>query len=160
MAKVLGKQLIEELSKPMRFEFMGKEKEFEENVFENIEQIIDVLELPEIKLAQRQIRIQADGMQAIMDIVVRHVDGSATIFEVKRGNIKHPATAPFNQMQAIGQMLLYRELFEAATNVDPRLILIDNKIFKRTYMAFLRTKLPITLMELQKDRLFIPYKSF
>ena len=38
-----------------------------------------------------------------------------------------------------------------------RLALIDNKIYYRTFCAFLGYKLPITLIDFQKDRLFIPY---
>lgn len=152
--------VLEELEKPIRWEHIGKEKEFENNVYENLDQIIDIMELPSIKVVERQKQIRMDNFQIKMDIAIRHIDGSATIFEVKKTNKKHPATSPFQQMQAIGQLLLYQNVFQIRTGVKPRLVLIDNKIHKRTYYSFLEDKLPITLMELQKDRLFIPYRAF
>lgn len=152
--------IIEKLSEPIHWEFMGNEKEFEENVFENLDQIVEGLGLPPITVKDRQVQIRFNGYQIIMDIVVRHKDGSATIFEVKKANEKHPMTSTSLQMNAVGQLLLYRSIFKARTNVDPRLILIDNKIHKRTYYAFLESKLPITLMELQKDIVFVSHKAF
>lgn len=152
--------LLEELRKPIMWEFEGDESEFEENIFININEIIELMGLPPIIAKERQVQIRFNGYQAIMDIVVRHNDGSATIFEVKKANRKHPSTAPALQMNAIGQLLLYKSVFKAKTNVTPRLVLIDNKIYERTYYAFIDSDLPITLMELQKDRVFIPYRAF
>lgn len=152
--------LLEELRKPIMWEFEGNESEFEENIFININEIVELMGLPQISAKERQVQIRFNGYQAIMDIVVRHVDGSATIFEVKKANQKHPSTAPVLQMNAIGQLLLYKSVFKAKTNVTPRLVLIDNKIYERTYYAFIDSDLPIALMELQKDRVFIPYRAF
>lgn len=156
----MDKETISLLREPLRWEFLGNEKEFESNVFENLTELVGVLGLPPIKIAERQRQIRFTGGQIIMDIVVRHIDGSATIFEVKKANAKHPATSPHAQMQAIGQLLLYQNIFELKTNVKPRLILIDNKIHERTWLAFRGNNLPITLIELQKDRVFVPYRAF
>lgn len=155
---------IEEVNELLKEEthwvFEGNEKEFEENVFENIDEICEGLGLPPVIIKARQKQIRLDGSQIVMDIVVRHSDDSATIFEVKKASRKHPQTSTHLQMQAIGQLLLYRNIFEAKTNVKPRLILIDNKIHRRTMCAFASNDLPITVVELQKDRVFVPYKTF
>ncbi len=152
--------VIKQLREPTRWEFQGNEKEFEENIFANLDQIIEGLGLPNIRVAERQRQIRFNGFQAIMDIIVRHVDDSATIFEVKKASMNNPQTHAYLQMQAIGQLLLYQNLFEAKTNVNPRLILIDNKIHERTYLSFINNSLPITLVELQKDMVFVPHKAF
>ncbi len=41
-----------------------------------------------------------------------------------------------------------------------RAALIDNKIHYRTYCAFVGNKLPITLIDFQKDRVFVPYNGW
>lgn len=158
MANMTFDEIMEELEKPVKWEFDGNESEFETNLLEHIEEIRLALRLPLIEAVGRQKQIRlSDDSQIIMDIVVRHTDGTATIFEVKKYNNKYPHTGTANQVQAIGQLLLYASVFEAETGIRPRLVMADNKIFKRTLYVFSETKLPITLLELQKDRLFIPY---
>lgn len=152
--------LKELLQEDVRYELIGKEKEFEDNVKLHLVDICECLGLPEIESVHQQKQIRTEGMQIILDLVVRHVDQTATIFEVKKYNNNEPHTGTNNQMQAVGQLLLYQNLFELKTGGKPRLVLIDNKIFYRTVMAFMGNNLPITLVELQKDRLFIPYKAW
>lgn len=153
-------EVIDLLKSDTEWLFDGCEKEFEENVFDHLEEICEGLELPRVTIKERQRQVRFDGNQIIMDIIARHEDDSATIFEVKKASRKHPATSTHLQMQAIGQLLLYRNIFKVKTNVTPRLILIDNKIHRRTMWAFADSDLPITLVELQKDRVFVPYKTF
>lgn len=107
------------LREPVRWEFLGNEKESESNVFENLDELVEGLGLPSVRIAERQRQIRFTGGQIIMDIVVRHTDDSVTIFEVKKANANHPATSPHAQMQAIGQLLLYQNIFELKTNVKP-----------------------------------------
>lgn len=154
------KSLTELLREPIKWEFSGPEKEFESNVIEHIDEICNFLDLPEIESIYRQRQIRASDFQIIMDIVIRHTDKTATIFEVKKANEKHPHTGTSNQMQAIGQMLLYQNVFESVTGGKPRLVLIDNKIYERTLWAFINNQLPITLVDFQKDRVFIPYRAW
>src|SRR5699024_7615002 len=124
-------------------EFMGNEKEFEQNIMDILDQIIDCLELPEIESVGRQKQIRFSEFQIIIDIIVRHKDDSATIFEVKKPNLKYPHTGTSEQVKAIGQLLLYQNIFQIKTGVKPRLALIDNKIFERTVFTFLNNELPI-----------------
>lgn len=151
---------VELLRSEVQWESIGNEKTLEENVFDNLDDICEGLGLPPILVKERQRQIRFDGSQVIMDIVVRHEDESATIFEIKKGSRRYPSTSPQLQMQAIGQLLLYKNLFKMRTGVTPRLILLDNKIHRRTMWTFAESDLPITLVELQKDRVFVPYKTF
>lgn len=151
---------LEILKEPIISEFKGNEKEFQENVVEHLEEICKFLDLPDIKYIHEQKQIRMSGFQVIIDIVVRHIDNTVTIIEVKKANNKHPSTGTFNQMQGVGQLLLYQNMFELKSGAKARLVLIDNKIYERTMFAFMGNSLPITLIELQKDRVFIPYRAW
>jgi hypothetical protein len=150
----------EKLRGPILWEFMGNEKEFEEMVVEHIFELCAMLNLPAPVSLQRQKQLRLSTFQCILDILVKHEDDSVTIFEVKKANNKHPHTGTHNQMQGIGQLLLYQNTYETLFDKKPRLILIDNKIYERTVSAFIGNNLPITLVDFQKDRVFIPYKAW
>lgn len=156
----MGLAAIEEMKKQMEYMFIGKEKDFEDHIYENIDEICAGLGLPAIMTTGRQCLIHRDGLQIKPDIIVRHIDGTMTVFEVKKANEKYPSTAPTNQMQAIGQLLLYGNVLEAMIDAPVRLALIDNKIYYRTFCAFIGNNLPITLIELQNDRIFVPYNAW
>ena len=78
------------------------------------------------------------------------------MFEIKKTNNKYPATGTYNQLSAVGQLYLYKAIL-SRNGAKVRLALVDNKIHKRTAYAFIKEKLPITLVEVQGDRAFIPY---
>lgn len=153
-------ELLELLREPIISQFIGNESQFESNIIEHLEEICGFLDLPGIKAVHRQRQIRANGFQIIIDIIVRHIDDTVTIFEVKKVNSKNPTTGTYAQVQGIGQLLLYQNMYKAKTNVNPRLVLIDNKIYERTLFAFSGHELPITLVEFQKDRVFIPYRGW
>lgn len=152
--------IIDELKSPARYVCEGKEKDFEDNVVDNIDLICNCLNLPPIKFIDRQHRIDCGEFDIQPDIMVRHTDDTMTVFEVKKASAKYPQTGTYNQMAAIGQLLLYKTVLKAKINAPVRLALIDNKIYYRTFLAFTEHKLPITLVELQKDRLFVPYNGW
>lgn len=152
--------IVRELKRPAMYEFAGNEKQFEENIMDNIDLICAGLGLPEIVEADEQRMIKVDGFFIRPDIIARHIDGSMTVFEVKKVNEKYPATGPTNQMTAVGQLLLYGNVLSAKIDGKVRLALIDSKIYYRTYCAFIGNKLPITLIDFQKDRVFVPYNGW
>lgn len=154
------KRLIEELKRPVMYECIGREKNFEENILENIDLICECLGLPDIANVGTQKMIKADGFFIKPDIMVRHKDGTMTVFEVKKANEKYPSTGTSNQMNAVGQLLIYGSVLSEIINSKVRLALIDNKIYYRTFCAFLNNQLPITLLDFQKDRLFVPYNGW
>ena len=153
-------ELLKELKSPVKYECQGKEKDFEDNVVDNMDLICDCLGLPPIKFIDRQHRLRFKEFDIQPDIMVRHTDDTMTIFEVKKASEKYPSTGTYNQMAAIGQLLLYKSMIKRIINAPTRLALIDNKIYYRTFLAFTEHKLPITLLELQKDRLFVPYNGW
>lgn len=152
--------VIDELKTPLRFEFVGNERNFEEDIFGNIEEICEGMHLPPVISKDRQRLFHCDGFQIKPDIIVRHIDGSMTVFEVKKASEKHPATATVNQMNAVGQLLLYGNVLEAIICSPVRLALIDNKIYYRTFCAFAGNDLPITLIEYQGGRIFVPFNAW
>lgn len=160
MTTIDNKAKCAELKKPLEYEYIGNEKAFEDYIFENIDEICNGIALPPIFAKERQRLIKCDDFQIKPDIMIRHIDGTMTVFEVKKANEKYPSTAPFNQMQAIGQLLLYQNVLQAKINATVRLALIDNKIYYRTFCAFVGNSLPITLIEFQNDRIFVPYNAW
>lgn len=158
MQSIDANEAIRRLKEPLRFEFGGKEKDFEEYVFENICDICENLHLPKIVVSERQRVITLEDIQIRIDIILRHSDDSITIVEVKKINSKNPQSGHYAQVCAIGQLLLYKTVVKAFTGCEEiRLLLIDNKIYYRTRCAFIEEKLPITLMEIQQGEVFIPY---
>ena len=145
------------LKEPLRYEYIGSEKDFEGMIYDNIREICAGLGLPEIIAVERQKSVKLDDIQIRMDIIVRHTDDTITIFEVKKVNSKNPQCAHYAQVNAIGQLLLYKFVVGMSTGCDVRLVLVDNKIYFRTRCVFAEEKLPITLMEVQRNRVFIPY---
>ena len=151
---------ISEMERPTRHEFIGNEHDFEDYICDNIYEICSVMDLPPIVAVNRQRMIAAGGFFIKPDILVRHTDGTMTVFEVKKANEKYPAAGPMNQMNAVGQLLLYGNVLREIINDSVRLALIDNKIYFRTFSAFVGNNLPITLIEYQNDRIFIPYRGW
>lgn len=153
-------QAIKELKANVLWELIGNEKDLEDNIVENIKEICEGLHLPPIKEIGRQKMINTGEFYIKPDIMVRHNDGTMTVFEVKKDNAKYPSTGTANQMNAVGQLLLYKNILESIIDELVRVALIDNKIHYRTYCAFIGNKLPITLIDFQKDRVFVPYNGW
>ena len=158
--EITEKEKISEMKKPLRYKFIGNEKIFEDYIYENIDEMCDGLGLARIRAKDRQRMIHFENFQIKPDILIRHDDETMTVFEIKKANEKYPATGTFHQMNAIGQLLLYQNVLQAKINAPVRMALIDNKIYYRTYYAFHSHKLPITLIELQNDRIFVPYNGW
>ena len=152
-------QTIEMLKEKQQYEFTGKEKEYERHILEHLDDLITCLELPKIKVVESQRRIAFDDFSIRPDIIVRHIDGTLSVFEIKCTNHKHPSTAATHQTNAIGQALLYKTSLEAYTNKKVRVYIIDQKIHYRTYITVKTYSIPITLIEFQKDRIFMPYRN-
>lgn len=154
-------EVIETIKERQRYFFNGGEKEFEEYVLESLEDICEGLGLPPIGEVERQKRINVGEFAIQPDIVVWHTDGTGSIFEIKCVNRINPATGRSAQVNAVGQLLLYRSVFKEARGKGefaPRLFLVDQKIYDKTVCVFSEFKLPVTLVEIQNDRVFIPYR--
>lgn len=139
----------------------GKEKDFEDRIVECICELCYGLGLPPLEKLYRQKEYHIDDFKIRPDLIVHHTDNSITVFEIKKANEKYPSTATTNQMNAVGQLLLYKSILSSIhKDKKIRVALIDNKIYKRTFFAFAQVKLPITLIEVQNDRVFVPYYAW
>ncbi len=149
--------ILETLDSAQEYIFEGNEKEYEEYVFENLNEICGYLDLPKIREIKRQQRFNPRSFSIKPDLIVYHEDETVSVFEIKCSNPKYPASGVTEQTRAIGQLLLYKNVLEEMLNTKVRVHLIDQKIHKRTFFVFAGMKLPISLIEIQNDRLFIPY---
>lgn len=158
--KLTTDQSIMHMKKAAPTTFIGVEKDFEEHLLLHMDIICKALGLAETDKILRQQQICVAGFICRPDIILMHKDNTITVIEVKSVNPKHPATGATSQMAGVGQLLLYQNVIQAMTGGKPRLVLADRKIFYRTYCAFLENKLPITLLEFQRDFIFIPYRGW
>lgn len=149
-------EIFKIINEKQRFFYIGDEKKFESFIVENIKEIVLGLGLSPIKIIESQKLINIGDFHIKPDIILSHEDDSITIVEVKKTNNKHPATGTSNQIRGIGQCLLYKSIIAEMTNRYVRVILIDEKIYSRTLMVFSDNDLPISLIEVQDNRVFCP----
>lgn len=154
------RQVLDLLKSERRYVFTGKEKDFEEYVIECLPEIFETIGLSPIRVLKRQHVIQTTDVWVRIDVLVQHEDDSVSVIETKVVNEKNPQTSVHQQTQAIGQLLLYKAMVEVQYGIEPRLFLIDTEIHARTILIFKEYKLPVTLMEIQNDRVFIPYANY
>lgn len=139
----------------------GKESDFEEKVYSCLVEICYGLSLAPLTDIKRQKLYLYDGYRIKPDLITFHTDNSITVFEIKKANDKHPCTGTTNQLNAVGQLFLYKSILQARNPKKKiRLAIVDNKIYKRTMYAIADSRLPITLIEVQKDRVFVPYYAW
>lgn len=149
----------EMLGEKQRYYYKGKEKDFQKYFIENIEEICGKLELPKIKQIQEQKRYAYDGFTIQPDIIVNHDDDTYTVFELKCSNYRNPMVSPNEQLKSLGQLLLYKSVLKARNGVSPRLFLVDTKIHKKLMMIYSEMDIPVSLVEIQNDRVFVPYRT-
>ena len=147
------------LNEEQRYFYIGIEKDYEKFIVNNIEDICDGLNLPKIETIKQQPRYNLEMFSIRPDIIVYHVDGTYSVFEIKCSRNKYPSEGAYNQAQAIGQLLLYKSVLKEINGASPRMFLVDQKIYTRTVCVFSEMQLPITLIEVQGNRVFIPYMN-
>ena len=152
-------QSIKMVNEKQKYFFIGKEKEYEEYLVDGMSDICEGLGLPPISDIKTQQRFNLDTFSIKPDIMVFHSDGTLSVFEVKCSNSRYPSTGVSSQTQAIGQILLYKSVLEELIKGKLRMFLVDQKIYSRTICVFSQMKLPITLIEVQNDRVFVPYQG-
>ena len=134
--------------------FKGREKDFENYIIENTKDICAQAGLPPVSKIEQQKVIQLPNFKIIIDIFIIHKDNTGTIFEVKKTNLKYNQHSPNEQLKSIGQLMLYRNVVSERFNT-PRVYLVSDRIFKRTFCVFKDAKLPINLMQIQNDKVVI-----
>ena len=156
-------EVIAALNKLPESIFNGNESAYEKYVVSVLPEIFAELNLPAIEKIETQVAKKIGSFKVILDIYVLHCDNSVSILEAKCSKItkdNHGAAAQA-QAQSVGQLLLYKSVVEELRNTKcgndkVRLFLVDQKILPRTVCIFSQYKLPITLLEISKDRVFIP----
>jgi transposase len=141
------------------FIFEGREEDLEVFYNNNISKICKKIGLPKVKKILSQKSIKLNGKYIRPDLLVIHENGEKTVFEVKCSNAKNNNTSATEQCKGLGQLMLYNSYIKEMSGERPNLFLISDKIYERTVMAFSDFDLPVTLMEVQKNIIFIPYKN-
>ena len=147
--------VIEEIKKEHRYLFKGNEKKFEKYVYDNLSDICNNLDFANIKKAEMQHVIKTANYKIIPDIMIWHEDGTGTIFEVKVTNLNNPQTSPNEQIKSIGQLLLYRSVIKEKYGKFPRVFMVTDQLFEKTFHIFAHNDLPVGLIEIQNDRVFV-----
>lgn len=152
-------QSVKLVNEKQRYFFIGKEKEYEAYLVNEMLDICEGLKLPPISDIKTQQRFDIGTFSIKPDIMVFHNNGTLSVFEVKCGNSRYPSAGVSSQTQAIGQILLYKNVLEELRKDKVRMFLVDQKIYSRTICVFAQMKLPITLVEIQNGRVFVPYQG-
>lgn len=156
--RLIGEMEAEEyLKRPIDGYDYESEREFEGFAASKLKPIFLKLNLAPADRIERQLLIVSD-VKIIPDIIVRHEDGSISIIEIKCALEKSKSQSASLQCHAIGQLLLYKSVFltrKADQNI--RLFLITNKLEYRTLTAVIYSDIPISLIEINRTEIFIPY---
>jgi len=150
--------VVKEIKKQHRYLFKGDEKRFEKYIYNDLSDICNNLGYADIKKAEMQHVIKTANYKIIPDIMIWHKDGTGTIFEVKVTNSNNPQTSPNEQIKSIGQLLLYRSVIKEKYGEFPRVFLITDQLFEKTFHIFADNDLPVGLIEIQNDRVFVAKK--
>lgn len=159
-------EVIAALEKSPESIFNGNESAYEKYVVSVLPEIFAELNLPAIEKIETQVFQKVGSFRIILDIYVLHCDNSVSILEAKCSKItkNNHGVAAQAQAQSIGQLLLYKGVVEELRKTrfgdsKVRLFLVDQKILPRTVCIFSQCKLPITLLEVSGDRVFIPFSG-
>lgn len=145
------------LKQKQRYFFEGDETAFEDYIIDNLDDIFQNIGMAKIGELYRQKLIRISDFYIKPDIMVLHENDELSVIEVKKPNKKHPSTSPFSQCAGIGQLLLYQGIVQELYKYEPFLFLVTEKVHPRTVCVFANYHLPITLIEIQNDRVFISY---
>ncbi len=138
---------IQDLELNPQYSFIGKEKDIETHILENISDISACCMWGDVKRVERQYPITISGGRIFVDIMLWHTDGTGTAIEVKRSK-----TNRNDLLTAIGQSLFYGYKMEKSLNNMARLVIAAPVINKDLYEVVKRFKLPINLLMVDGDR--------
>lgn len=151
------KETLSELKKPREYSFNGNEKEFQNLFIEYLDELIMKLDLPKVKEFKLQHKLRGIGCHGFPDVTVLHEDNTLSIFELKR---TRPIHSRMEQVSAIGQALFYQLLAESEVGGNIRTFLVDYRIEPETYLVCIANKLRITLIEINGNRVLVPYRYY
>jgi len=133
------------------------ECKYESMVVSKINVLCEMLGFPPVLKVYRQRLFKTVGMQIKPDILVKLTTDDFVLFECKAVNGKHPSTGPTLQAQAIGQILLYKNILPNLLHAKIFCFLISNKIYRRTMLIFQDNNINVGLVEFRQDgRVIVP----
>jgi RecB family endonuclease NucS len=130
-----------------QYDFIGKEKDLEEYILENVNEISNNCQWGEILRIERQFQVPIAQGKVIIDIMIWHKDGTGTAIEVKRSK-----TNRNDILAGIGQCLSYSLKLESALDNAPRLVIAAPVINDDLYRIINKFKLPINLLMVDGHR--------
>lgn len=157
--KKIVKDISLRLKSESNFIFEGQEEDLEAYYYNNMTEICKEIGLPKVKKVIKQKSIKLRNKYIRPDLLTIHENGEKSVFEVKCSNSKNNNTSATEQCKGLGQLMLYSSYIKEMSGERPNLFLISDKIYERTVMAFSDFGLPVTLMEVQKNIIFIPYNK-
>lgn len=142
----MSNEIIKELLKPTEFDYIGAEKDFEQYVVENIDELAFYCGWGDVARVKTQFILPYKNGKPRCDVMVWHKDGTGTIIECKIGGRNGWMLA------AIGQCLFYREMCHFKLKEYPRIVLASNDISAEVYSVISSYKLPINLMQIDAGK--------
>lgn len=130
-----------------QYDFIGKEKDLEDYILENINEISNNCKWGDILRIERQFQVPIAQGKVIIDIMIWHKDGTGTAIEVKRSK-----TNRNDILAGIGQCLSYALKLESALDNAPRLVIAAPVINDDLYRIVNKFKLPINLLMVDGHR--------
>lgn len=155
MASTKSKNVLKKGTFDPLFDFVGKEKDVELHIIDNIHEIAKHCNWGEVVRIERQFMIRYGKGSICADIMVWHKDGSGTVIEVKRTKTNRNDT-----LAAIGQVLAYGYKVKEVLTNRPRLVISSPEINEELYRVIQEYKLPIDLLMIDGDRaIYLPETS-
>jgi len=129
------------------FKFLGKEKDLESYILENIHDIALNCNWGEIEKVESQKSIKTKNGRIQVDILIYHKNGTATLIEVKQSRTNKNST-----LSAIGQLFYYSTVIKSWCENKPRLVIVSDQILPELYETVKDNNLLISSLMIDGDR--------
>jgi RecB family endonuclease NucS len=137
-----------------QFQFVGKEKDLEDYILDNIDLISEKCGWGKVANVDRQRTIRFGKSRIIIDLLVVHEDNTSTIIEVKKSSGNRN-----DIIGGIGQVLFYSTMLETLIHVNSRLVIISSEFSLLVNSTINKFQLPIDLIMVDGDRcIYLPHK--
>ena len=129
------------------FDFTGKEKDIELHILDHVEEISESAGWGKVKNVYTQTTFPYGGSRIIIDILLLHTDGSATLIEVKSSK-----TNRNDSLYGIGQLLYYGQVVKENIGHQPRMVLASDQIIPEAIIVSKTYSIPINYLMIDGDR--------
>lgn len=143
------KEIFDVLLECQRYFFKGDKSEYKKYILNNLNDILERIGLSPIKEI-------LSGPEYLNTLLIKHEDDTISILEIMHSDSQCSNRAT-DQCKTIEELLLYKLKIKESCGINPRVFLIAEKIYSKTVCMLLEMELPVILIEVQNDRVFIPY---